>query len=207
MEHVAFEPWVGKNYSKNGYDGKKILILGESHYCDSCSAADNEKCCSDMTNKVINDYLNYKNGRGDFVPWMNTFTRFTNVFLDKTCDTEEINNFWNSVIFYNYVQRELEGPRKSPTKEMFKMSEKAFFEVLDEHAPDIIIAWGERLNGNMPDCGYPGKKSIFGDELKGKIYYYKTKTKDILIYYIAHPSSTYFSREEYAKYLREVRKL
>ena len=29
---VKFRPWVGTNYKK-GFQGKKILILGESHYC------------------------------------------------------------------------------------------------------------------------------------------------------------------------------
>ena len=33
MSSINFEPWVGKNYSTTGYQGKKILVLGESHYC------------------------------------------------------------------------------------------------------------------------------------------------------------------------------
>ena len=31
MEKTNYMPWVGRNYSV-GYKGKKILILGESHY-------------------------------------------------------------------------------------------------------------------------------------------------------------------------------
>lgn len=32
MENVNFKPWVGPKYSE-GLHGKKIMILGDSHYC------------------------------------------------------------------------------------------------------------------------------------------------------------------------------
>ena len=35
MDNVVFIPWVGDYYFKEGYNNKKILILGESHYCDN----------------------------------------------------------------------------------------------------------------------------------------------------------------------------
>lgn len=209
MEYVIFEPWVGEFYYEKGYGDKKILILGESHYCKwECAGCGDTKaeCCPDMTNKVINNYLNYKNGKGKFNSSMNTFTRFTNVFLGEKCNNENVNNFWNSIVFYNYVQRGLKEPRSSPTPEMFKQSEDAFFEILNEFTPDIIIAWGERLAKNMPDNGYSADKSILGDEQNGKLYYYKGKTKDILIYYIPHPSSSYFDKK-YTKYLKEAMKI
>jgi hypothetical protein len=33
MENIFFRPYVGENYFNKGYLGKKLLILGESHYC------------------------------------------------------------------------------------------------------------------------------------------------------------------------------
>ena len=42
MKYVKFTPWVGKNYEQ-GFRGKKILILGDSHYCaKECSE---NGCC------------------------------------------------------------------------------------------------------------------------------------------------------------------
>ena len=32
MEYVNFRPWIGKTYYTTGYEGKRILVLGESHY-------------------------------------------------------------------------------------------------------------------------------------------------------------------------------
>lgn len=32
--NIFFQPFVGKHYADGGMFGKRILILGESHYCD-----------------------------------------------------------------------------------------------------------------------------------------------------------------------------
>ena len=32
-KYVKFRPWVGEKYHTVGIFGKKILVLGESHYC------------------------------------------------------------------------------------------------------------------------------------------------------------------------------
>jgi hypothetical protein len=67
MKNVFFTPWVGKFYFEKGYNGKKIMVLGESHYCngdcDDCKSTMKE--CSFVIN-LINDYLDYKNGNGKF---------------------------------------------------------------------------------------------------------------------------------------------
>ena len=51
MEHVFFKPWVGKNYQKRGFNGKKILVIGESFYCSE------EDAVATLTDKIVNDYL------------------------------------------------------------------------------------------------------------------------------------------------------
>lgn len=33
MDRPYFEPWIGENYENGGIFGKKILVLGDSHYC------------------------------------------------------------------------------------------------------------------------------------------------------------------------------
>ena len=36
--NVFFQPFVGKDYANGGIFDKRIMILGESHYCDeSCT--------------------------------------------------------------------------------------------------------------------------------------------------------------------------
>lgn len=36
MKNVKFKPWVGKDYHDGNEFGKKILVIGESHYCEDC---------------------------------------------------------------------------------------------------------------------------------------------------------------------------
>ena len=41
---VFFHPWVGSDYFSGGIFGKRIMVLGESHYCaEAC-----EKCGVDF---------------------------------------------------------------------------------------------------------------------------------------------------------------
>ena len=106
MDNVIFKPWIGSLYNSNGLNGKKILVLGESHYCGDCDNCKSfiEKYCS-FTTWVISNYLDYKYGKVKFARSMNTFTRFTNIFHGKYCNKEIIKSFWNSILFYNYVQK------------------------------------------------------------------------------------------------------
>jgi hypothetical protein len=88
---------------------------------------------------------------------------------------------------------------------MFKDSENAFFEILEEYNPDIIIVWGERLWNNLPNNGYWDNKFIL-DEQGGKFYFYISKEKDIPSYCIYHPSTSSFNYG-CTKYLDEVMRL
>lgn len=51
--NVKFKPWVGENYETGIHQGKKLMILGESHYC----ANPETEATEDITIKVIEDLL------------------------------------------------------------------------------------------------------------------------------------------------------
>ena len=102
MSHVFFEPFVGKYYQTEGYAGKKLLILGESHYCDKkyaqTSECENEnEClqlaeCQKFTKDVAVRFLKYKQQKAPYESWMRTWTTFTNVFLGGQASTEIFGN-------------------------------------------------------------------------------------------------------------------
>ena len=50
MAKINFLPWIGEHYYKTGFAGKRILVLGESHYCQNVSDAS-----EDITRRVIMD--------------------------------------------------------------------------------------------------------------------------------------------------------
>jgi hypothetical protein len=204
MENIAILPWVGEKYFNDGYQNKKLLILGESHYCgDICSNCGSSTASCSITIDTIKKYLNYKNGQESFSYWMNTFTRFTNILVGKKTTVSELNEFWHSVIFYNFVQQSLVKPRIAPADSIFKDSYRAFYEILNTYEPDLIIAWGDRLWNRMPKD--EGKKPSIDilDNKGGYFYYYKIKEREIPAFGIYHPSSSALTCK-YTKYIQEA---
>ena len=174
------------------------MVLGDSHICGGC-----EKCgdlkytddtCRAMTTNTIKHFLNYKAGNEKHEKWMNTFARFGNIFMNKSLNYEEIIEFWNSVIFYNFCQFSTNQARKSPTNEEYKNSASAFFEVLEEYQPDFIIVWGNRAWDCMPSFGEYSTEIKINGVSGGKIYNYMLKSGlTIPTYKINHPSFSAFN--------------
>ena len=197
MKNVFFKPWIGESYYSSGIEGKKLLILGESHICGGCNECgdlnNTEYQCREFTTNTIKTFLGYKSGDIEHAYWMNTFTKFGNILSNKNLNTEETNTFWNSVIFYNFVQFSTQKARKSPLYEEFVKSHPSFFEILDEYKPDLIIVWGQRLWDLMPSNGEYSEKEISVDSAtRGRLYYYSIDSKKIPAYMINHPSSSKF---------------
>lgn len=133
---------------------------------------------------------------------MRTFTRFTNVFLNEQDGDKTLINFWDSVIFYNYVQSSTEEPRTPPTVQQFEESREAFFVVLEKYKPEFIIAWGNRLWDKLPNNGRWGTDYILGNSNE-RFFYFKVNNQEIPAYGIYHPSTSYFNYG-YSKYFKEA---
>jgi hypothetical protein len=132
MEHVNFRPWVGSNYSTNGFQGKKILVLGESHYCTElcqngrcfplCKKENMKEECFSQTESVIHDFVYYYSGE----KYEQTFLCFERAILGKEASQQEREMFWEGIIFYNYLQFDQKGPRMPIKPEYWEESERAF---------------------------------------------------------------------------------
>ncbi len=196
FKNVNFAPWIGKNYEK-GIDERKILILGESHHWgeDIYDGVNDELRNGKylkFTQQVVESYVDYQKGNKKHQSWMNTFTKFIKEFYNWEDSKINLIDFWDSVMFYNYVQYPISNPRISPTQEQFNQSEKAFHEILDKYQPDVIIVWGMRLWGNMPDIGKYDEKEI---DKK----YYKVGEKEYPAIVLRHPSAPNFCYSAYKK--------
>lgn len=205
MSDINFRPWVGKKYLTTGFQGKRILVLGESHYCKD-QLAKNGRCypycrrmnmkerCFTQTIRVVEDAVFHYEG----YPYQRTFLRFERTVVGRELTKEERKDFWQSVVFYNYVQHAQNEPRKSPSAEHWEESEKAFVEVLETYMPDYIIVWGVRLFKNLPKLG--GKKYNFPIKAKVPAQYrlYNISGKQIPALQIYHPSAG-LNRKEWHK--------
>lgn len=178
---VHFLPWVGENYEK-GICGRKVLVLGESHYC-----AKPEDDTPYITREVIADLLDLGS---EHEAYKNTYTKFERALAGKVLDWYGKSELWNSVIFYNFVQTPMSGPRTSPSVKEFQDSFAAFFEVLEQYHPDCVIAWGKRLYDHLPPSGHQGKAVLLPDGTSLETWaYVLSDGKCVGVLPIQHPSS------------------
>ena len=154
LPHVHFRPWVGSGYER-GIAGRKVLVLGESHYC-----ARPEDDVPEVTVNVIRDLLDPES---EFEAYKNTYTKFERALAGTELDWQGKARLWNSVVFYNYVQTPLSGPRRAPSAQEFRSSETAFFEVLEHFRPDCVLVWGRRLYNALPQAGAQGEDLLLPD--------------------------------------------
>lgn len=195
-QHIFFEPWIGKNYGTNlSIYNKKILILGDSHYCESCDDCGNSKAhpeCVNFTQKVVCDYLD-PNHKG---AWKKTYSTFINCMFNKSTSIEERNDFFSSVAFYNYLQVAAGEDAYSAGKYDYNSEShlKAFYEVIDKVNPEIIICWGDRVWDVLPNNwgNYGNAKEGAGINVNGDVFkkYLTYPYKDggrIMLIGVQHP--------------------
>ena len=193
--NVIFIPWIGKQYFNGGIFGKKILVLGDSHYCQdndckTCGVLGSNPIemgdCRKLTCNTVKSFLD-KNA--EFEKWKNTFKRFSGVMAGghKTTD-EEDHQIWNSISFYNFVQTAIQlGPRSPYSEEAYKKSLSMFWNVLDNLLPDLVIVWGEKAWNELPSEGWEWVDiGIKEDIAAGR---YNDGKSNALFLLIRHPSA------------------
>ena len=189
MQKVFFQPWVGKNYKSGGIFKKKILIIGESHYCDECENCNEASAyagCREFTQKVVEKYLS-----GTTELWSRTFRKFEKSLIgDREATSEQI---WQSIAFYNYLQVAVAKARQAGNYADYDKSEDAFYEVLNTLQPDVIFVWGvTRMYDNMPSNGWKEGNEMIVDGynvLNG--YYTLDYDKRVRAVWVYHPSAAY----------------
>lgn len=198
--NIFFDPWIGSAYGTDASLFKnRILVLGASHYCESCDDCgdrDKYQACSNLTKNVIKDYLNPEH-QG---PWKKTYSTFINSMLGKSSTNEEQIDFFNSVVFYNYLQ--ISAGEDPYSARQYDYSDpkylNAFYEVLDMVLPEFVICWGNDVWNALPDnwnnCGEAKKGAEFlvGNQKYSKYqdYPYKNNT-NITLLGVRHPSIGY----------------
>lgn len=210
-KYVKFLPWVGEYYkSGDGFQGKKILILGDSHYCETSAnrnhicnerwVENGKKCsfdcmdykCYKMTRSLMdNDYLPYRKGDQENKKEFRSHSCFEKIIYGrKSISTEDSLWFWNNVVFYNYVQHsqsgtstELEHPEAAP------MYKSALIEVIENlvPTPSHIIVWSKRCFDILPNGVKKDKEFIVG-EYKTRVREYCINGNSVRAIEMRHPS-------------------
>ncbi|WNT38545.1 MULTISPECIES: hypothetical protein [Enterobacter] len=142
--NVRFAPWVGLHYER-GFCGLRILLVCESHY----GGKQHER--PTVTPEIVKALaLGERHPRA--TGKLSRHKHFTLIMsavqnVRKRFSDTQRREFWNSVAYYNFLQEFLQCSRVAPLAGVWQRSEKAFTEVLEVLAPDLIICFSLR-NGN-----------------------------------------------------------
>lgn len=193
---IRFKPCRGRNFgTPQSIFSRPTLILGGSAYSDGPEATPEED--ADATQDLLSCYFDDKiRGR-----WKATYTRFINAVYGDDTNGSEREAYFDSIIFYNYLQ-EYAGSRPGDAPKFDYAADQhfsAFLEVLNEHKPDVIIAWGNLVWNALPDdwgFGSANKEPQF--QVLGRTFVkyqtYPYAGRDILLVGVKHPSTS-FSRD------------
>ena len=137
MSNVYFEPWVGCQYSE-GINGKRIMVLGHVHVCDGCNNCGVEKCDDFSTQKVVEDYIVWrKNGTipsPGYEKWLQTYLNFVKAFFGFQPEPEvEETDFWNKIMFYNYLQLAVPTPTTQAPHDAYVRAQEPFISVINSY--------------------------------------------------------------------------
>lgn len=193
MSDVFFKPWIGERYKSAEKFGKRVMILGESHY----QLKEDVPPAPDWTKRFIGYQMDGTRTRA-------FWTKIVSAFIGHRPTLGEKQDFWRSVAFYNYIQQSVgNGPRIPPTPAMWTDSEPRFKKVLNQHAPRVLIVLGYRLWSKLPELdGTPGKP--IDCPAQPQTWRYPLKNGGYcLAYAIKHPSSG-FASADWHPHIREV---
>ena len=206
-QHVNFYPWRGARYD-TGINNKRILILGESHYCEDSdkSQKSRHKCpkefdnycmscymdreCHEKTIDTIVEHLSSENYR--------THKTFESLVNGHSLSEKERFEFWHHLAFYEYIQYAQPKPKMPLKQGDPTQNRNAFLEVLDLLKPDKIIIWGKRF--------YHLLLNEFGGEIivhptYPRAWNWKINNIDILI--VDHPCCPYGRSRKLGQIIRE----
>lgn len=153
----TFAPVIGELYgTAESIFPKRLLILGSSFYVDG--ACDEgfvmEKADgADFGLDIIGMYLD----PGFSAPWKKTYSTFINSVFGRATSIEERAAFFDSIVFYNYLQVPAgEDPYSAGNYDYnAKIHFDAFLDVLETVKPEIVISWGAKVWDALPyDWGY-----------------------------------------------------
>lgn len=217
--YLFFQPYVGSNY-QHGIQGKRILVIGASFYCDKIHCPYFEQCTAGDTkayDKICPEYKSRGLCLHDEPSYCVSETpRTYKIFASYLAEALDLNpdydKVWDKLAFSNYVQHFLpkrsESFRNTLYGDLSETDFMAFKELVVKYMPHIIIVWGTVINSPIL---HDGGLLVSKDELAetesyiGRIRITGVK-HDIKIINPYHPSSsTWFSDfPKFKKYIQTI---
>lgn len=208
-DRVKMLPLVGENYDAME---KKIMIMGESMYNGGIVQRTSKNQIVRRI-KLLDKYPH------------KYYTLILKIFnmIDRTkkYDSSFVPNkedFWNSIAYYEYIQRVLKSKEDRPSDSDWENAKEAFIEVCSKLKPDIIVCIGYGTFDHLPKEYGEECKSIklkkYDEQMDVWKYDKKIKSKTIkdpvYVCRVKHVSAPGFASEEwfdlFTKFLDSVAK-
>lgn len=110
MKHVNAYPFVGKDYEKGFLNsGKKVLILGHSHYNEENAGA---PCHHTFTQEIVDGFVS-----GEDASFYRGYTSQTKALLNREISVDDRECVWNQLAFYNFIQFNIARPGVKDTSD------------------------------------------------------------------------------------------
>ena len=144
IKGLTWLPWVGQQYSS-----KKILVLGESHYCyDSHTPLEIEHYRNE-TREVVAEYVNDPQAGNQY----KTFAPITQILNNTMCPGQSRVQVWSQIAFMNLIQACMQNNSHRPHWEQFLRGWRVVLEIISYLRPNVCICFStdkmrNRINFN-----------------------------------------------------------
>jgi len=200
LEGLTWYPWIGDEYF-SANENNRILIVGESHFLDDTKESIEKHNRKDFTRIVVKEIGIERNYYKTKI-----FPNFHKAIFGN--DNFNSSAFWNSVSFYNFIQRPLSSKNTRPMTTDFREGWQNFFDVINIIKPRTCIFIG---NSSADHLGKEIKNSTYRtDGIKwvekiGRTYGKVGKIKgengiETQLIFIRH-TNAYFKCEEWNNFL------
>ncbi|MBI3501741.1 MAG: hypothetical protein HY063_08095 [Bacteroidetes bacterium] len=203
IEKLTWLPWVGKDYSILPTN-RKLLLVAESNYDWHEEGSVDDLADSNFTRWIINH---------DGIEGSDFYRRIMRniekaLFNDNPRKEQKI-KLWESVGYYNIVQRYMETPNHRPTYDDFSIGWDTFFKIIGILQPEYCLFCGVTASNSFQAFE---KNSFNADNIQcldkvDNVYprIAKVTSKEghtTKLVFIKHPSK-YFSWESWAEFIEQ----
>jgi len=173
-----FRPHIGTEYEAGLIGGRKLLLIGESHY----NGPDYEPCGPEATCDAIKSYLG-----GTSIPFFDYVHKASCGHLHNV--TRE--DFWKRVAFANFIQRPMDTASHRPTDDDWREGTEVFWDTLSKLKPDLVFMFTSAWSNCLPDLAPGGVAVRTGPVGEGDtwLWRYGFSDHDVLIARFYHRSA------------------
>lgn len=205
IQALKWLPWVGKDFS-NLPEKRKLLVVAESHYDWHEEGSLEDLEYPEFTRWFI---------EGHTISAPNNPTKVIRnteraLFYDNPTNEQKI-GFWQSVSYYNIVQRAMESINERPNDLDYSIGWDTFFKVINILQPDYVLFCGVEASNHTYHFNQAFKDNNFTSDgiqwldMIGNTYSRIAELNlndnyNPKLVFIKHPSK-YFSWENWAEFI------